>query len=249
MKGQSGQVQCRDLWCFQRRARDRDRGRPHERRHHSSAGEKQRYYSCEPYGNREHCHTKSAGPQPIYIPGESQDAGLLKQPGSTVVKSGSLSLTSGTSTPGRGRRQLPQTPLTPRPAVAYKTRFSRGLSEHERLLTAYDKSPIPVTHMTSDPSLNPLQQDISQQCLLDDTEDFQDTVSTHGGAHTARNIASTTDSAPHGTAAMPATAGGTQGRTGAVPNGYHFTLGVNSASGSGSRGTGSLREREEKDWC
>lgn len=61
------------------RARERDRSRPHERRHHSSAGEKQRYYSCERYGSREQCHTKSAGPSRSTSPGEAQDAALLKQ--------------------------------------------------------------------------------------------------------------------------------------------------------------------------
>ncbi|XP_074474075.1 voltage-dependent N-type calcium channel subunit alpha-1B isoform X1 [Sebastes fasciatus] len=246
------------------RARERDRSRPHERRHHSSAGEKQRYYSCERYGSREQCHTKSAGPSRSTSPGEGQDAVLLKQHGSSVVKAGPVTLPSGSSTPGRGRRQLPQTPLTPRPAVAYKTanssplqpgasiatmghptRFSRGLSEHERLHRGYDESPIPVTRIGSDPNLS--RQVSSQQALLE--EDFQDTVSSHGGGRSARTAASTTASTSHGTAAAPVTAAAAQGRAGVVPNGYHFTLGVNSASGPGSRGTGSLREREEEDWC
>lgn len=61
------------------RARERERSRPHERRHHSSAGEKQRYYSCERYGSREQCHTKSAGPSRSTSPGEGHDAGLLRQ--------------------------------------------------------------------------------------------------------------------------------------------------------------------------
>lgn len=183
------------------------------------------------------------------------------QHGSSVVKAGP----SGSSTPGRGRRQLPQTPLTPRPAVAYKTanssplpsgastattghqtRFSRGLSEHERLHWGHDESPIPVTRIGSDPNLNRQPQVTSQQALLE--EDFQDTVSSHGGGRSARTT-STTASATHGTAAVAVTAANTQGRAGVVPNGYHFTLGVNSASGPGSRGTGSLRERDEEDWC
>ncbi|KAM7369302.1 hypothetical protein PAMP_013581 [Pampus punctatissimus] len=245
------------------RARERDRSRPHERRHHSSAGEKQRYYSCEPYGSREQCHAKSAGPSRSTSPGEGQDAGFFKQHGSSAVKAVPMTLPSGSSTPGRGRRQLPQTPLTPRPAVTYKTanssplssgastaatghqtRFSRGLSEHERLLGCHDESPMPVTRIGSDPNLN--RQDASQQALLEEAEDFQDAVSTHGGARSART-SSTTASASHGTATAPATAPTMQGRAGVMPNGYHFTLGVNSASGS--RGTGSLREREEEDWC
>lgn len=183
-----------------------------------------------------------------------------------MVKAGPVTLPSGSSTPGRGRRQLPQTPLTPRPAVAYKTaissplqsgastatmgpqtRFSRGLSEHERLHWGHDESPIPVTRIGSDPNLNRQPQVASQHALLE--EDFQDTVNSQGGGRSARTTASTTASASHGPAAVPVTAAATQGRAGGVPNGYHFTLGVNSASGPGSRGTGSLREREEEDWC
>uniref|UniRef100_UPI0037E984D5 voltage-dependent N-type calcium channel subunit alpha-1B-like n=1 Tax=Semicossyphus pulcher TaxID=241346 RepID=UPI0037E984D5 len=241
------------------RARERDRSRPHERRHHSSAGEKQRYYSCERYGSREQCHAKSAGPSRSTSPGEGQH-------GSSVVKAGPVMLPSGSSTPGRSRRQLPQTPLTPRPAVAYKTanssplpsgasttttghqtRFSRGLSEHDRLLGGLEESPIPITRIGSDPNLNRQLQAASQQALLE--EDFQDTVSSHGGGRSARTTASSTASTSHGTAAAPVTAPATQGRGGPVPNGYHFTLGVNSSSGPGGRGTGSLRERDEDDWC
>ncbi|XP_041825615.1 voltage-dependent N-type calcium channel subunit alpha-1B [Melanotaenia boesemani] len=247
------------------RARERDRGRPHERRHHSSAGEKQRYYSCERYGSREQSHARSAGPSRSASPGEGQDSCFLKQQGISGVKSG---LPSGTNTPGRGRRQLPQTPLTPRPAVAYKTatssavppsastattghqtRFSRGLSEHDRTHVGHDESPIPVTCIGSDPNLNRHQVDSTQQARLGETEDFQDAVSSHGGGRSARTATSTTASASQGTAAAPATAPASQGRTAGVPNGYHFTLGVNSASGPGNRGTGSLREREEDDWC
>uniref|UniRef100_A0A665X9Y3 Voltage-dependent N-type calcium channel subunit alpha n=1 Tax=Echeneis naucrates TaxID=173247 RepID=A0A665X9Y3_ECHNA len=178
------------------RARERDRSRPHERRHHSSAGEKQRYYSCERYGSREQYHTKSAGPSRSTSPGEGPDCGLLTGP---------VTLPSGSSTPGRGRRQLPQTPLTPRPAVAYKTanssplpssastgttghqtRFSRGLSEHDRLHGSQYESPIPITCISSDPNLIRQPQDASQQALFEETEDFQDAVSSHGGGHSAR---------------------------------------------------------------
>ncbi|XP_068190313.1 voltage-dependent N-type calcium channel subunit alpha-1B-like isoform X2 [Antennarius striatus] len=246
------------------RARERERSRPHERRHHSSAGEKQRYYSCERYGSREQCHTKSAGPSRSTSPGEGQDAGLLKQHGSSMVKAGPVALPSGSSTLGRGRRQLPQTPLTPRPAVAYKTansspvpsgagtaapqtRFSRGLSEHDRLIGSHNEFTMPITRIGSDPSLNWQQEVAPQRAPIDQTEDFEDTVSSHGGGRSARNTTvSTTSSASHGTATASVTA---QGRVGVVPNGYHFTLGVSSASGPGSRGTGSLREREEEDWC
>uniref|UniRef100_A0A674EH49 Voltage-dependent N-type calcium channel subunit alpha n=1 Tax=Salmo trutta TaxID=8032 RepID=A0A674EH49_SALTR len=58
---------------------ERDRGRPHERRHHSAAGVTKRYYSCERYVGREHCHTKSAGPSRSTSPGETHDLGFFKQ--------------------------------------------------------------------------------------------------------------------------------------------------------------------------
>lgn len=186
-----------------------------------------------------------------------------------MVKASPATLPSDTNTLGRGRRQLPQTPLTPRPAVAYKTtnssplssgastamtghqtRFSRGLSEHDRLIGVHDESPMLVTRIGSDPNLNRQPEVIPQQALLEETDNFQDTASTHGGGRSARTaVTSTTASASQGTGAAPVTTPTMHGRAVVVPNGYHFTLGVNSASGPGGRGTGSLREREEEDWC
>lgn len=202
---------------------------------------------------------------PIDLPCHLQSI-FCPQHGSSVLKAGPVMLPSGSATPGRGRRQLPQTPLTPRPAVAYKTanssplpsgaiaattghqtRFSRGLSEHERLIGVQDESPMPVTRIGSDPNLNRQPEVASQRAFLEETEDFHDTVSSHGGGRSARTTStSTTASTSQATAATPVTV---PGRAGVVPNGYHFTLGVNSASGPGGRGTGSLREREEEDWC
>lgn len=188
---------------------------------------------------------------------------LLPQYASSVVKATAVTLPSGSSTPGRGRRQLPQTPLTPRPAVAYKTanssaapppssasssqqtRFSRGLSEHERLLGGQDESPMPITRIGSDPNLN-RQQRGGGGVVPEEAEDFQDTVSSRGGGG-GRTAASSSTAAS--ASAAPLTAGAAQGRSVAVPNGYHFTLGVNPPSGPGGRGTGSLREREDDDWC
>uniref|UniRef100_A0A8C7R8R2 Voltage-dependent N-type calcium channel subunit alpha n=1 Tax=Oncorhynchus mykiss TaxID=8022 RepID=A0A8C7R8R2_ONCMY len=225
------------------RARECDRGRPHEKRHHSAAGETKRYYSCERYVGREHCHTKSAGPSRSTSPGETHDLG------SQVV------LTFGSSPSCRGRRQLPQTPLTPRPAVAYKTGnslpmqfgstghqsfLSRGLSERNALL---ESPPIPVTLIGLDPNLSPCPRNAPPCRLPEEPDDFQDAVSNHGGSHSPRIIAS----ASHG-AAGPSSAPAPQGRVG-IPNGYHFTLGVNAVSSSSPRGTGSFREKEEDDWC
>uniref|UniRef100_A0A8C7ZLP6 Voltage-dependent N-type calcium channel subunit alpha-1B n=1 Tax=Oryzias sinensis TaxID=183150 RepID=A0A8C7ZLP6_9TELE len=171
---------------------------------------------------------------------------------------------TGTSTAGRGRRQLPQTPLTPRPGVAYKTasssalpdsavasghqaRLSRGLSEHDRHPVGHSEGLLSITCMGSDPNLNRQHLDSSRQALLGESEDFQDALSSHGGGRFANTAASSTTSQRG--AAEAATATTMQGRAAGVPNGYHFTLGVNANSGSGNRGTGNLREREKDDWC
>uniref|UniRef100_A0A4W5QV16 Voltage-dependent N-type calcium channel subunit alpha n=1 Tax=Hucho hucho TaxID=62062 RepID=A0A4W5QV16_9TELE len=57
-----------------------DRGRSHERKNHSMAGEKQRYYSCDRYSSREHCHTtKSATTSCATSPSEVQEPSINKQ--------------------------------------------------------------------------------------------------------------------------------------------------------------------------
>uniref|UniRef100_A0A3B4EJ83 Voltage-dependent N-type calcium channel subunit alpha n=1 Tax=Pygocentrus nattereri TaxID=42514 RepID=A0A3B4EJ83_PYGNA len=232
------------------RERERDRGRSHERKHHSSsaADRKQRYFSCDRYGSREHCHSQSPAPSRSASPGDPLDSNKLKPV---------LVFTSGTSTPCRGRRQLPQTPLTPRPAVAFKTansspvqlssarssgavptRLSRGQSEHDALLSGDAQRPahVPVTRISSDPSLGPMQRDPQ----LSEAEDFQDALSTYGSGRSPRTAAS----APLHTA----TGVGQQSRSG-VPNGYHFTLGVSAAPGSSTRVSPSYQETEKDDWC
>ncbi|XP_030625015.1 voltage-dependent N-type calcium channel subunit alpha-1B [Chanos chanos] len=243
------------------RARERDRGRSHERKHHSSSAvdRKQRYYSCERYGSHEHCHTKSAGPSRSTSPTELHDPTRLKQQGSGSAKGSPVILTSGASTPCRGRRQLPQTPLTPRPAVAYKTansspvqfttarstgpslsRLSRGLSEHDALLGGDTQSPVPVTRIGSDPNLGPLGRDH----VPEESDHFQDALSSHVMGRSPRTVSST----PHSVAGTTSSTLPQQSRSG-VPNGYHFALGLSAAPGSSARGTDSYQESEKDDWC
>ncbi|KAL0163032.1 hypothetical protein M9458_042428, partial [Cirrhinus mrigala] len=163
--------------------------------------------------------------------------------GFNTAKGTSVVHTSGTSTPCRGRRQLPQTPLTPRPAVAYKTansspvqlntaqstgpcptRLSRGLGSIHR------QSPVPVTRIGSDPNLGPLQQDSN----LSEADDFHDALST-----TAASIVHTSSGAAPTSTLLSRSQSG-------VPNGYHYSLGVNAAPGS-SRASGSYQETERDD--
>uniref|UniRef100_A0A671Q3B8 Voltage-dependent N-type calcium channel subunit alpha n=1 Tax=Sinocyclocheilus anshuiensis TaxID=1608454 RepID=A0A671Q3B8_9TELE len=245
------------------RSRERDRGRSHERKHHSSsaAERKQRYYSCDRYGSHEQGHIVSAGPSRSTSPGEPHDPNRLKQ-GINTAKGSSVIHTSGTSTPCRGRRQLPQTPLTPRPAVAYKTansspvqlnsaqstgpcptRLSRGLSEHDALLSGstHRQSPVPVTRIGSDPNLGPLQQDSN----LSEADDFHDALSTYGTGRCPRTAASIAHTS---SGAAPTSTLLSRSQSG-VPNGYHYSLGVNAAPGSSGRASGSYQETERNDWC
>lgn len=120
--------------------------------------------------------------------------------------------------------------------AGYQTRFSHGLSEHERCLEASA-----VARIGSDPNLTQPPQDVAPH--LEDADEFQDAMSNHGG----QSARTTTTSVPHGTPATPAAMQGRAG--GVVPNGYHFTLGVNSGAGPGGRGAGRLREQEEDNWC
>ncbi|XP_060791513.1 voltage-dependent N-type calcium channel subunit alpha-1B isoform X4 [Neoarius graeffei] len=238
---------------------EKDRGRSHDRKHHSSlvTDRKQRYYSCDRYGNREHCHSRSPGPSRSTSPGDPQEPNRFKT-GVNSAKGSPVVFTSGSSTPSRGRRQLPQTPLTPRPAVAFKSTsssplqmavtrssgpvpiyLSRGQSEHDALLgITHQPSPVPVTRIGSDPNLGPLQRDPH----LSEAEDFHDALSTYSSGRFPRTVSATHSS----TAAVPSML--QQSRSG-VPNGYHFTLGVNASLGSSARISPSYQDTEKDDWC
>ncbi|XP_029115190.1 calcium channel, voltage-dependent, N type, alpha 1B subunit, a isoform X5 [Scleropages formosus] len=226
-----------------------DRGRSHERKHHSSSSEKQRYYSCDRYGSRERCHTKSATASRAASPGEAPEASLNKQ-GSGSAKGGPVMLTSGGSTP-RGRRQLPQTPLTPRPSVAYRTansspvqfgfaqagqpslcsgRLSRGLSEHMALQHSGSDQPSPVSRIGSDPYLGHSDQQAELHSALpkEPSVPMDEPPPWTGTPHVV---------------ALPPPPQESRG----VPNGYHCTLGPTSCSRY--KGTRYYQRGEEDDWC
>uniref|UniRef100_A0A8C5BRV7 Voltage-dependent N-type calcium channel subunit alpha-1B n=1 Tax=Gadus morhua TaxID=8049 RepID=A0A8C5BRV7_GADMO len=194
------------------------------------------------------------GPNAVNI--RNRSAGAIMNKGGPVVVT--------TLTAARGRRQLPQTPLTPRPGVSYKTTTptstsvstftsttttttttTGGHQHHQSRAGGQDDAPrLPVTSMGSDPHCShplpaPSWDSPAQRGLVEDPEDYQDAVSNHGGrggggeGRPARtNTTSSTTASHSGTG---------------VPNGFHFTLGVNAATGSGPRG--GLRDTTEEDWC
>lgn len=161
---------------------------------------------------------------------------------------------SGASTPCRAvRRQLPQTPLTPRPNVTYRTahsspvhfggpsyspgRLSRGVSEHNTLL--YSDSPSPsactVTRIGSDPYLGPRQDSDSFCPLPEDTLTFEEALASNSGRSSRTSYVSSLTSHSH--------------QLCRVPNGYHYALGLSTGSGSAPRVRSYYHEADEDDWC
>ncbi|KAG8011664.1 Voltage-dependent N-type calcium channel subunit alpha-1B [Nibea albiflora] len=244
------------------RERVHDRGRSHERKHHHSSADKQRYYSCDRYCSREHCQTKSATASCAASPSEGQETS--NKQGSGWVKGSPVALSSSSSTPSRGRRQLPQTPLTPRPGVAYKTansspvhfvssqaslspgRLSRGLSEHNALRHSGSRHfPCPVTRISSEPFLGQGHDEALGSLygsLWDQLDVFQDAASLTPSPR-VRHSSRTALPRMMG-ALLPAP----QQNLG-VPNGYHFSFGGSTSPGSGVRAPRYYQEAEEDEWC
>ncbi|KAM4663937.1 voltage-dependent N-type calcium channel subunit alpha-1B [Discoglossus pictus] len=236
------------------RERRQERGRSQERKQQPpSSSEKQRFYSCDRYGSRESGHPRHSDHSRATSPSSGQDHGTHRQGSGSA--SGSPRLTSsGASTPCRGiRRQLPQTPLTPRPNVTYRTahsspvhfggssyspgRLSRGLSEHNTLL--YSDSPSPsactVTRIGSDPYLGPRQDSDSYCPMQEDTLTFEEALASNSGRSSRTSYVSSLTSHSH--------------QLCRVPNGYHYTLGLSTGPGTAPRGRSYYHEADEDDWC
>uniref|UniRef100_A0A4W6G503 Voltage-dependent N-type calcium channel subunit alpha n=1 Tax=Lates calcarifer TaxID=8187 RepID=A0A4W6G503_LATCA len=244
------------------RERAHDRGRSHERKHHHSSADKHRYYSCDRFCSREHCHTKTATTSCAASPSEGQETS--NKQGSGWVKGSPVAMSSSSSTPSHGRRQLPQTPLTPRPGVAYKTansspvhcvssqaslspgRLSRGLSEHNTLWhSSSHHFPCPVTRISSEPFLGRSHGDAlgsPYSSLQDQLDVFQDVASL---SPSPRAGCSSRTALPR---MMGALLPAPQQNLG-VPNGYHFSFGGNTSPGSGVRAPRYYKEAEEDEWC
>ncbi|KAK2817438.1 hypothetical protein Q5P01_025629 [Channa striata] len=100
--------------------RERDRGRTKDRRHHHHHHHHHSSMDKERYGPERHDypHRHPHERQWSRSPSEGPDGRGHRQ-GSSSVSGSPVPSTSGTSTPRRGRRQLPQTPAVPRPHVTY----------------------------------------------------------------------------------------------------------------------------------
>ncbi|KAM9858198.1 LOW QUALITY PROTEIN: calcium channel, voltage-dependent, N type, alpha 1B subunit, a [Aulostomus maculatus] len=172
--------------------RAHDRGRSHERKHHHTSADKQRYYSCDRYCSRDHCHIKSTTTSCAVSPSEGHAS--IKQ-GSGWVRDRSMALSSSSSMPSCARL-LPQTPHTPQPGVGHKTanfvyfmcsqaslspgQLSRGLSENDALHSGSCHFPCPVTRISSEPFLDQHHDEAlcrPYSSLWEQLDVFQDAVS------------------------------------------------------------------------
>ncbi|XP_049556511.1 voltage-dependent N-type calcium channel subunit alpha-1B-like [Orcinus orca] len=240
-----------------RRERRQEGGRSQERRQPSASSEKQRFYSCDRFGGREPPQPQPSLSSHPASPTAGQEPGPPRQ-GSASANGSPLLPTSGASTPGRGgRRQLPQTPLTPRPSIAYKTansspvhfagaqtslpafspgRLSRGLSEHNALLQRDPLSqPLAASsRIGSDPYLGRrLDSEAAARTQPEDTLTFEEAVATNSGRSSRTSYVSSLTSQSHPLRR--------------VPNGYHCTLGL--SSGGGGRGRRSYHHPDQDHWC
>ncbi|KAF3700305.1 Voltage-dependent P/Q-type calcium channel subunit alpha-1A Brain calcium channel I [Channa argus] len=123
---QSGDLASKDKDRDRDRGRSKDRKHHHHHHHHHGSVEKERYVAERggEYGHRhsrDREHDRERGDRDrrwSRSPSEGRECMTHRQ-GSSSVSGSPVPSTSGTSTPRRGRRQLPQTPATPRPHVTY----------------------------------------------------------------------------------------------------------------------------------
>ncbi|KAG7485905.1 voltage-dependent P Q-type calcium channel subunit alpha-1A [Solea senegalensis] len=109
---QSGDLPPKD--CERDRGRTKDRRHHHHHHHHHSSVDKERYGPDRHDYPHRHPHDHHWSRSPSEGP-----EGRGHRQGSSSVSGSPVPSTSGTSTPRRGRRQLPQTPAVPRPHVTY----------------------------------------------------------------------------------------------------------------------------------
>ncbi|XP_058627782.1 LOW QUALITY PROTEIN: voltage-dependent P/Q-type calcium channel subunit alpha-1A [Onychostoma macrolepis] len=100
------------------RGRAKDRKHHHHHHHHHGSLDKEHYGHERERGDYGHRGSRERDRRWSRSPSEGREC-LTHRQGSSSVSGSPVPSTSGTSTPRRGRRQLPQTPATPRPHVTY----------------------------------------------------------------------------------------------------------------------------------
>uniref|UniRef100_A0A8C1FQY6 Voltage-dependent P/Q-type calcium channel subunit alpha-1A n=1 Tax=Cyprinus carpio carpio TaxID=630221 RepID=A0A8C1FQY6_CYPCA len=126
------------------RGRAKDRKHHHHHHHHNGSLDKEHYGHERERGDYGHRQSRERDHRWSRSPSEGRDS----------VSGSPVPSTSGTSTPRRGRRQLPQTPATPRPHVTYSPVVRKPIGgtpppgQQNRL-------PAPTSHRFSPPGPEP----------------------------------------------------------------------------------------------
>lgn len=111
------------------------------------------------------------------------------------------------------------------------------MSEHNALLRGDQQPPPPaVARIGSDPYLGHRDDaDSPYRAVPEDTLTFEEAVATNSGRSSRTSYVSSLTSQSH--------------QIRRVPNGYHYTLGLNTGPGTGTRGRSYYHEADEDDWC
>ncbi|XP_035763902.1 voltage-dependent P/Q-type calcium channel subunit alpha-1A-like isoform X2 [Neolamprologus brichardi] len=145
---QSGDLTSKDKDRDRDRGRSKDRKHHHHHHHHHGSVDKERYVA-ERGGEYVHRHSRDHDRERerdrrwSRSPSEGRDCVTHRQ-GSSSVSGSPVPSTSGTSTPRRGRRQLPQTPATPRPHVTYSPVVRKAMPTPPGVAQGRPSAPAPA---------------------------------------------------------------------------------------------------------
>uniref|UniRef100_G3TRD3 Voltage-dependent P/Q-type calcium channel subunit alpha n=1 Tax=Loxodonta africana TaxID=9785 RepID=G3TRD3_LOXAF len=242
MTTQSGDLPSKD--------RDQERGRPKDR--NPPPPDKERYSQERP----DHSRARARDQRWSRSPSEGREHMAHRQ-GSSSVSGSPAPSTSGTSTPRRGRRQLPQTPSTPRPHVSYSPVIRKGM-ERRALGPARSESPRSCRHTrwpaprphTSEGPPGPRHHGYYHDY---DEADGLGGRREEGGAYDTPPPARHTSSGAGRSPRTPRAAGpdcaspSRHGRR--LPNGYYPAQGLPRPRGSRKGLHEPYSETDEDDWC
>ncbi|TRY66751.1 hypothetical protein DNTS_028791 [Danionella cerebrum] len=139
-------------------SKERDRGRAKDRKHHHHHPHHHGSFDKDHYshdrGDYGHRHSRERDRRWSRSPSEGREC-LTHRQGSSSVSCSPVPSTSGTSTPRRGRRQLPQTPATPRPHVTYSPVVRKPKGSTPPPAGQQSRLPTPTSRRLSPPGPEP----------------------------------------------------------------------------------------------
>ncbi|NXI26265.1 CAC1B protein, partial [Sterrhoptilus dennistouni] len=213
-----------------------ERGRSQERKQHSSSSsEKQRFYSCDRYGSRDRAQPKSADQSRPTSPNGGPEHGPHRQM-EGGGRSGSadkvIEVMLGASHQGWENPPSPSCAqfhlINVTGLQGWGLQTSLG-SPFQCLTTLFRKKFLLMSNL----NLPCHSLRLPQRAAPEDTLTFEEAVATNSGRSSRTSYVSSLTSQSH--------------QIRRVPNGYHYTLGLN--AGPAARGRSYYHEADEDDWC